>query len=96
MTYLSAHGVHLSFGQHPTDQSRNPRHALPTDGRWNAARDRSTSTTGSFSRSSSGSEGPPPLLPADLEDNFTVVVDGEVIVLDDVTKQVRANFHELC
>ncbi|CAM9897193.1 unnamed protein product [Hapterophycus canaliculatus] len=43
----------------------------------------SASTTGSFSRSSSGSEGPPPLIGPELEDKFTVVVDGEVLVLDD-------------
>eukprot|EP00903_Cladosiphon_okamuranus_P011682 g10988.t1 len=49
--------------------------------------ERSTSSTGSFSRSSSGSEGPPPLVDADLEDNFRVVVDGELVVFDDVTKQ---------
>lgn len=55
---------------------------------WHTERDCSTSTAGSFSRSSSGSEGPPPLIDADLEDNFRIVVDGEVIVFDDVTKQV--------
>ncbi|CAN0515019.1 unnamed protein product, partial [Ectocarpus sp. 12 AP-2014] len=48
---------------------------------------RSTAATDSFSRTSSGSEGPPPLLDPELEDKFTVVVDGEVIVLDDVTQQ---------
>ncbi|CAM9511676.1 unnamed protein product [Ectocarpus sp. 13 AM-2016] len=50
---------------------------------------RSTTATDSFSRTSSGSEGPPPLLDPELEDKFTVVVDGEVIVLDDVTQQAR-------
>lgn len=59
---------------------------------WNTERDPSTSTTGSFSRSSSGSDGPPPLIDADLEDNFRVVVDGEVIVFDDVTMQVLRDF----
>ncbi len=83
--------AHLSFGQHATAPPGNLRNALQTHGRWNAGRDCSTSTTGSFSRSSSGSEGPPPLLSPELEDNFTVVVDGELIVLDDVTKQVKGN-----
>ncbi|CAM9101157.1 unnamed protein product, partial [Scytosiphon promiscuus] len=50
----------------------------------------SASTSGSFSRSSSGSEGPPPLIGPELEDKFTVVVDGEVIVVDDVTQQARS------
>lgn len=50
---------------------------------------RSTAATDSFSRTSSGSEGPPPLLDPELEDKFSVVVDGEVVVLDDVTQQAR-------
>lgn len=39
--------------------------------------------------STKASEDPPPLIGPKLEDKFTVAVDGEVIVLDDVTKQVR-------
>ena len=44
----------------------------------------STTTT----TSTGSSEGPPPLISSELEDKFRVVVDGDVIVLDDVTKQV--------
>ena len=40
-----------------------------------------------------GSEGPPPLLDPELEDKFTVVVDGEAVVLD-VTQQAR-ELHKL-
>lgn len=43
--------------------------------------------------SSGSSEGPPPLVSSELEDKFTIVVDGEVIVLDDVTKQVLYVLH---
>lgn len=43
----------------------------------------STATAGSDS-----SDPPPPLIGPELEDKFTVVVDGEIIVLDDVTQQV--------
>lgn len=38
---------------------------------------------------SESSEPPPPLIRADLVDYFTVHVDGEVIILEDVTRQVR-------
>lgn len=45
----------------------------------------STTTT----TSTDSSEDPPPLISSELEDKFTIVVDGDVIVLDDVTKQVN-------
>lgn len=38
--------------------------------------------------SNESSEGPPPLIRADLADKFTIHVDGEVIILDDVNNQV--------
>lgn len=50
----------------------------------------SGSGSSSGSSTTSSSDGPPPLLGPELEDKFTVVVDGNVIVLDDVTKQVRS------
>ena len=44
----------------------------------------------SSTSNSSDSSGnvPPPLIGPELEDKFTVILDGEVIVLDDVTRQV--------
>lgn len=51
----------------------------------------SDASTGEESTTSTGSsDPPPPLISSELEDKFTVVVDGDVIVLDDVTKQVLA------
>lgn len=44
--------------------------------------------------STGSSEGPPPLISPELEDKFTIVVDGDVIVLDDVTKQVYTCFEQ--